>query len=117
MELYIKTTGDPNYLPNEIQIESEIEMLIAQIEMILFTKRGDILGSPDLGCNLEDVLYTLNFNENQLTSHIQAQMIAYCPLFSKYNVKVDVMFQRGEVRDSAFIDIIIDSKYMISINA
>lgn len=117
MELYIKNIGDPNYVANEVQIESEIEMLISQIEMILFTKRGDILGSPDLGCNLEEVLYVLNFNENQMSAHITEQMLAYCPLYNKYNVKIDVVFQRGEVRDSAFIDIIIDSKYMISLTA
>ena len=115
MELYIKTVGDPNYTPNEIQVENEIEMLISQIEMILFTRRGDILGSPDLGCNLEDVLYSLNFNEFQLKSLIQQQLIMYSPLALKYNVQANVSFKRGDVRDEAYIDIVIDNKYVVSI--
>lgn len=115
MELYIKTVGDPNYVSTEVQVENEVEMLISQIEMILFTRRGDVIGSPDLGCNLEDTLYTLNFNEYQLKSLIEQQLFTYSPLAAKYNIKVDIVFERGEVRDSAYIDIIIDNKYMISV--
>lgn len=115
MELYIKSGGDPNFVDTEVQVENEVEMLIAQIEMILFTRRGDVIGSPDLGCNLEDTLYSLNFNENQLKSLIQQQIITYAPLAMKYNVKVDVIFERGEVRDSAYIDILVDNKYTITV--
>jgi len=116
MELYVKTIGDPNYIGTEVQVENEVEMLISQIEMVLFTRRGDILGSPDLGCNLEDVLYSLSFNEHQLKALIQQQLLAYVPLAAKYNIKVDIIFQRGDVRDTAFIDIIIDNKYIISVS-
>lgn len=116
MELYIKTIGDPNYVSTEVQVENEVEMLISQIEMILFTRRGDVIGSPDLGCNLEDTLYTLNFNEHQLKSLIQQQVLTYSPLATKYSVKVDVVFERGEVRDTAYIDILIDNKYMITVS-
>jgi phage baseplate assembly protein W len=115
MELYIKTAGDPNYVATEVQVESEVEMLISQIEMILFTRRGDVIGSPDLGCNLEDTLYTLGFNEHQLKSLINQQLFTYSPLAAKYNIKVDVIFERGEVRDRAYIDILIDNKYAITV--
>jgi hypothetical protein len=116
MEIYVKAGGDPNYVDTEVQVESEVEMLISQIEMVLFTRRGDVIGSPDLGCNLEDTLYTLGFNEHQLKSLIQQQVISYVPLAMKYNVKVDVVFERGEVADRAYIDILIDNKYMISVS-
>jgi hypothetical protein len=46
---------------------------------------------------------------------IQQQLFTYSPLAAKYNIKVDVIFERGEVRDRAYIDILIDNKYAITI--
>jgi phage baseplate assembly protein W len=117
MELYIKSFGDPNYNAEDIVIENEVEMLMSQIEVILFTNKGEVLGNPDLGCNLEDLLYTFNFNNHKIKTLIQDQIAIYCPLSRKYPVEVDVVFQRGEVRDVAYIDILVNNKYLISVNA
>lgn len=117
MELYIKAFGDPNYNAEEIVIENEVEMLISQIEMVLFTNKGDVMGNPDIGCNLEDLLYTFNFNNHKIKSLIENQIATYCPLSDKYSVEVDVTFQRGDVRDVAYVDILIDNKYLLSVNA
>ena len=116
MELYIKTLGDPNYSPSEIQTKNEIEQLITQIETILFTNKGEVLGDPNFGCSLNDLIYELNANEFKIKNEIVSQLNTYCPLASKYNIEPVISFVRGEVRDEAFIDITIDSKYMISVS-
>ena len=115
MELYIKTVGDPNYDPNSIQMENEIEQVIAQIETILFTTKGEVLGQPEFGCNLEDLIYSLNYNAYQIESEINTQIARFCPLAAKYNVGVVADFKRGEVRDEVYIDITIDSKYYVQV--
>jgi hypothetical protein len=117
MELYIKTIGDPNYIANEIVIEDEVEMLISQIEVVLFTKKGDILGNPDLGCNLDELIYEFNFTGFRIKKLVTDQIMDYCPLAKKYTVEVDVNFQKGDVRDVAFIDILIENKYLLSVTA
>jgi phage baseplate assembly protein W len=115
MELYIKTIGDPKFNPTEIQTKNEIEQLITQIETILFTNKGEVLGDIDFGCSLNDMLYMLNANEYFIKREINQQISRYCPLASKYQIEAKVSFVRGEVRDEAYIDIVIDSKYMVSI--
>jgi phage baseplate assembly protein W len=90
MELYIKTNGDPNYDPTKLQSDSRIATLLAQIDVILFTRRGEVMGHPDLGCNLEDLVYSLNYNDSQIKNEIESQLAKYVPLSMEMNVSVDV---------------------------
>ena len=41
MELYIKYLSDPNYDETQVQTNDEIEMLITQIQTVLFTNTGE----------------------------------------------------------------------------
>jgi hypothetical protein len=116
MEFYIKDIGDPHYQSKQIQSNGEIEQLLTQIETILFTNRSEVLGSPEFGCNLEDLVYSLGFNEFQIQDTISGQINAYCPLAKKYKVSTKVSFFKGEVRDIAYVDITVDSKYLIQVN-
>jgi len=115
MELYVKYVGDPNYDPNQVHNENEIQQLITQIETTLFTNRAEVLGSPDFGCNLEDMIYSLGLNEQQIKTTIESQIRSYCPLAAKYNVETKISFLRGNVRDIAYVDITIDSKYLVQV--
>ena len=117
MEIYIKTVEDPNHEPNKLHVEDEIQQLITQIETILFTRKGDVLGMPDFGCSLEDMLFTLGFAEYKIKQEIRNQLTAYCPLATKHNVTIDVSFQKGEVRDIGYIDIKIDNQYTVAVRA
>jgi len=115
MELYIKHVGDPNYDPNQVHVENEIQQLITQIETTLFTNKSEVLGSPEFGCNLEDMIYSLGLNEQQIKTTIEGQINTYCPLAKKYNISPKISFFRGTVRDIAYVDITIDSKYLVQI--
>lgn len=115
MELYIKYPTDPNYDETQVQTNSEIEMLITQIQTILFTNKREVMGQPNFGCSLEELVYDFGLNEHDLRSRITDQINHYCPLATKYNIATDIMFMRGEVRDIAYIDITIDSRYAIKV--
>jgi len=116
MELYIKYPSDPNYDETQVQTNSEIEMLITQIQTVLFTNNSEVMGDDRFGCNLEDLIYSFNANEHDIRATIGQQLTTYCPLANKYHVDIKVDFVKGEVRDIAFIDITIDSKYAIKIS-
>jgi hypothetical protein len=115
MDFYVKTIGDPNYDPYKVHSESEVAQLIGQIETTLFTNRGEVLGEPDFGCNLEDLVYSLGYNEVQIQGIVNEQFKRFVPLAAKFNVEVLVSFYRGEVRDIAQIDVTIDSKYQVGV--
>ncbi len=109
MELYIKTNSDPNYDPNKVQSDTRIATLLAHLDVILFTRRGEIMGEPGLGCNLEDLVYSFSYNDTQIKNEIEEQLFRYVPLAQEMNVTVDVEFDTSSPdRDAIFININID---------
>lgn len=115
MEFYIKSVSDPNFDPTKLQSSSEIAQLLAQLEVLLFTNKGDVLGSPNFGVGLEDLVYELNYNSSQIEGEIDQQLLMYVPLARNFNVKTSVEFLSGTEKDIIFVDIMIDSQYQIQI--
>jgi hypothetical protein len=116
MEIYIKTIEDPNYTTNQLEVGSEVQMLLTQIENLIFTKRGDVLGDADFGLNLEDYVYSFSYNDNMLKGYIEKSISTYIPLASKYNVNVNVEFATETERNLVFVDIVIDNTFGIQIS-
>jgi hypothetical protein len=115
MEFYVRAEGDPNYDPYKVHSESEIAQVITQIETILFTRKGEVLGDPDFGASIEDLIYTLNYSEGVINQAIEQQIQRYVPLAGKYGVVVETKFYKGTVRDIAQVDITLDSKYQVGV--
>ena len=111
-ELYMRDKTDPNFKEGIMEVNDEIEMIIGQIKMILYTKPGEILGAPDFGIALEDQLFVFNLNEVTLRSMLQDQVQKFVPLSEKYHIKFDVSFARGTVRDICLIDVKINGNPM-----
>jgi phage baseplate assembly protein W len=116
MELYVKTIEDPGHDENQIHTNNEISQLITQIETMLFTTKGSVLGEPDFGADLETLIYELDANEAQVGALINQQLEMYIPLSEKYDTDVNITFQRGEIRDVANLNIIIDGQYLVGVN-
>jgi phage baseplate assembly protein W len=116
MELYVKTIEDPGHDENQIHTTNEISQLITQIETMLFTTKGSVLGEPDFGADLETLIYELDANEAQIGALINHQLEMYIPLSEKYDTDVNITFQRGEIRDVANLNIIIDGQYLVGVN-
>ena len=114
-ELYMRSPEDPNYKDGIMEVNDEVEMLISQIKMILYTKPGEVLGAPDFGIALEDQLFVFNLNEYALRSMLFDQVQKFCPLSEKYHIRFNVAFQRGTVRDICLIDIVINGTPMFGI--
>lgn len=115
MEFYIKSSDDPNFDPTKLQSTSEIAQLLAQLEVVLFTNKTEVLGAPGFGCGIENMIFELNYNTSQLKGEIDRQIQKYVPLAKKHNVTTTVEFLSGTARDAIFIDVIIDAQYQIQV--
>jgi len=114
-ELYMRDPTDPFYDPDIMEQSSDIEILIGEIKMIMFTKQGDVLGSYDFGYNLEDNLYLFNLSESKLKQKLLDAIYAYCPDATTYKVDLTIEFFRGTVRDVCLIDIYIDGQKSLGV--
>lgn len=114
-ELYMRDPSDPLYTAGILEQSSEIETLLAQIRMIMFTKQGDVLGDYNFGYNLEDNLFLFNVNEEELKNKLLESIYLYCPDAAVYNVTITTQFFKGSVRDAVLIDIFIDGKKSLGV--
>jgi len=115
MELYIKSIEDPNFDSNQLQVDEDIQLLLLQIETLLFTSPGDVLGKDTFGLSLEDLIYTFQYNDDMLKGVIDTAIARYIPLSSKFPVSVVVEFMEQADRNIVYVDISIDNKYGIGL--
>ena len=115
MELYIKSLGDPNFQYDQLQVDEEIQMMLTQIETLIFTAKGDVMGAPEFGLNLEDYVYSFMYNDDMLKGLVSNAISNFIPLSNKYPVEVNVEYTTQSDRNAVYIDIIIDNRYGIGL--
>jgi len=115
MEFYIKNIEDPGFDVDQMQSDNEISQLLIQIEMVLFTRKGDVMGDSEFGANLDDYVYSFRYNDFMLKKVIEDQLKRYVPLAAKFNTKVDVEFTSEIDKHLVFVSVIVDSKYMVGL--
>ena len=112
-DLYTKIEGDPGFTEDKIEITTDLEYLLAQIEIILFTEKTEILGSHLLGADLNRMIFETNISASMIEEIITEQIRSYCPLSNTYNVKASCNFFKGVERDVALLDIIINDNLVM----
>ena len=109
-DIYNRLPSDQSY---KLLCETDdgMENIISQIKMILGTKRGDVLGEPYFGLDLNRYIFSMDYNQDEINQIVQDAIIPNL-LYdsSKYNVKLSVSFGKDHVNhsDYAVIDIIIN---------
>ena len=108
--MYLKVEGDPQFTPGLLEVNDEVEILLNQIEMLLFTRQGDVLGEEFLGSNIEDLIYSTKASGGLIETAIYNQIQRYCALARTYKTEVNVRFFEGAERDIAVVDIIVNGE-------
>lgn len=114
-EIYLRDPEDKYYTPDILEHSSDLENLLGQIRMILFTKQGDVMGSYNFGFNLEDNLFLFNLSEGEIKRKLLDMISTYCLDIDKFKIDLDVQFFNGSVRDVCLIDIIVDGQKQIGV--
>jgi hypothetical protein len=109
-EIYFRESTDPKYQSKLIETNSKIEAVLNKIRMILFTQRGEVLGEPDLGMNLEDYLFQFGFDESDIKSKFNAQVNQFIPEMTEFNISMDVSFESDGVQNYVYLFISINQE-------
>lgn len=115
MELYIKAIGDPNFRSDQMQVDEDIQLMLTQIETLLFTSKGDVMGAPNFGLNLEDYVYSFMYNNDMIKGVVSSAIAENVPFSTKYPVTVNVDYITETDRNAMYIDITIDNRYGIGV--
>jgi len=109
-DIYVRDPQDAKYIPTTIDVSDEYEMLYSKILMILSTRKGEVLGEPNLGVSLESKLFTFNIEEETLRQEIFDQVSLYIPESGKFNLNLSVKRMKGTVRDIILLDFTVDGR-------
>lgn len=89
---YIGFRGHPKFVVNKIIEDDPIRVIIQKYEMLIFTNKGDLLGDPDFGCDLQRLLFETKVSDVRVKSLISQQIDKYIPEISGINYELDVVF-------------------------
>lgn len=113
-DIYAIPDEEPRYRDNVLEITGELDEIIQQVDMILFTNKGDVLCMPEFGCNLGRYLFDTSFNENHIKQIIMEQIRNFIYLDGSYNVDVDVQFVKWDFNVAMIVDLNINNKKVAS---
>ena len=82
-----------------------IRVIIQKYEVLLFTNKGDVLGFPDMGCNLEELLHESKVSSDFVEGEIEQQIFTYIPEIAEINFTVDVKFYDDPERYQEWMEI------------
>lgn len=110
-EIYTRNEKDPYYEDKVIDYSNEVESIISKVRMILGTSKGDVLGEPDFGSNIEDVVFNTKQSANKVRKDIDDQIQKYIPFTKGLSISTEVNFGHSDNgTDYAVIDIFINGK-------
>ena len=106
-DIYAIPEEESRYKDNVLEVTGELDEIIMQVDMILFTNKGDVLCMPEFGCNLGRYLFETSYNEMHIKQIIMEQIRNYIYLDGSYHVDVDVQFVKWDYNVAMIVSILI----------
>ena len=73
----MRSENDPKYVDDQIEVYDEMESCISQVRMTVLTNKGEVLGEPNFGLEIEKYLFDFEVNPFALSDDAQAQINGY----------------------------------------
>lgn len=109
-DLYTRFEGHPGYIAGRPENTTITDVLVSMIEMILFTNKGEMLGDPDFGADLDNMIWQSRISSDGIRRSIVEQFDKYIPQFRQEDYSVDVEFYKGTLRDIALVYITLNGE-------
>lgn len=113
VEIYCRLTNDPYFESDRLEVTNEIEALIEKIKMIMLTRKGDILGEPEFGVDLEKYIFETFFDRGAINNELNTQFSKFIPEQNKFDLSTRVDIAKGEFRDNIIVDIFINQEKIL----
>lgn len=106
-DIYIKYEGHPRFHSNRIIEDDVVETIVQKLEMILFSDKGSLIGSPEFGCNLEYFLWETKVPANDLKFLISNQINFFVPELNTLGYDFNLELYEGSFRDILYLNFVI----------
>lgn len=92
IDFYIGYPGHPNFRNLEIIEDDLVRVIIQKYEMVLFTNKGELLGDPNFGASLTELLHETRLSAEAVEADIRAQISDYIPELDNIEYELLVEF-------------------------
>ena len=99
---------------NTLELSNELDEIIQQVDLLLFTRKGDVLCMPEFGCDLEMYLFETEYNEVAIKQIIWQQINTFIYLDGTYTVDINVEFVEWDFNVAMVVDLLINNKKVSS---
>lgn len=91
-DFYIKYPEHPNFTSSRFIEDETVAVIVQKYEMILFTNKGDLLGDPNFGADLPNLLFETLLSAPAIEADIRAQIADYIPELDSvdYSLSVEI---------------------------
>ena len=96
-DFYILDSSDPTYTQGQIIEEDIINVILQKYKVILFTNKGDVMGEPNFGGDLELLLNQTKVSDVYVKDQLVTQIGSYIPELINMNYTLDVVFTQDVV--------------------
>lgn len=103
-DLYTKYTGHPRFHSEEMVEDDVIEVVVQKLEMVLFSKKGSLIGNLDMGCDLEFYLWETKIPVAEIKTNVSNQISTYIPELIEMGYDFDIKIYEGTYRDILYLD-------------
>jgi len=92
IDTYIGYPGHPMFRNSELIEDDVARVIVQKYEMILFTNKGDVLGDPNFGGNLEELLHETRLSGETIEYELKSQISEYIPEINQIGYTLTVEF-------------------------
>jgi len=105
-DFYIRYKGHPTFSPYELIEDELVRVIVMKVEMILFTDKGEVIGQPNFGADLNTFLHETKVSADFVKRQIIEQLTIYVPELTtvEYSLEVQFMENPESYSDMMFID-------------
>ena len=113
IEIYSRTTEDPFFDAYKMDVTNELEALLGKIRMIMGTRKGDLLGDPNFGVDLEQYIFETSVDAGSIRREVESQFSRYIPEASRYNLSVTAGVVQNELKNNILVDVSINQEKVL----
>lgn len=104
---FVEYPGHPKFKVDKIIEDDVLRIIVQKYEMIIFTNKGELLGDPDFGCDLNFFLFETNVSAQFVRGLIERQIEQYIPELGigSYTLDVNIFQDPEKYQDVMQIDL------------
>jgi hypothetical protein len=105
IDFYIAYPGHPNFRESQLIEDDLVRVIVQKWEMIIFTNRGELLGEPGFGGNLQEYLHETRLSAETIENDLRGQIATYISELNTIGYTLKVTFYEDPERYQEYMEV------------